>query len=147
VESVKNGLHGARLAHLACHGTFRIDNPSFSSLEFSDGPLTVLEIESLRRTPDTVVIASCDSGASQALPGDELRGFLTALFMMGTRSVVASAVPVPDGEVGPLMLGLHKGLSEGLGTGEALARARSRVDISSPEGLVLTTAFAHFGAG
>ena len=37
------------------------------------------------RTPDIVVLASCDSGASQVLPGDELRGFLSALLMLGTR--------------------------------------------------------------
>lgn len=146
VERVKAALDGARLAHLACHGTFRADNPSFSSLEMCDGPLTLLEIETLGRAPDTVVLASCDSGASQALPGDELRGFLTTLFMLGTRAIVASAVPVPDLETTPVMLALHGELARGRGVGDALRAARAAIDVESPAGLVTAIAFAHFGA-
>lgn len=147
VAAVRTGLDGAGLAHLACHGAFRSDNPSFSSLEFSDGPLTVLDLEMVGQTPDVVVLASCDSGASQALPGDELRGFLSALFMLGTRSVVASAVPVPDVASTPLMMALHRGLASGLGVGAALDQARGELDTETPEGFVLATAFAQFGVG
>ncbi len=147
MAAVRGAMDGARLAHLACHGSFRSDNPGFSSLEFTDGPLTLLDLESVGRAPALVVLASCDSGASQALPGDELRGFLSALFMLGTRSVVASAVPVPDVASTPLMLALHQGLVQGFGLGEALDRARSEVDTGTPEGLVMATAFAQYGAG
>lgn len=147
VARVRVGLDGARLAHLACHGTFRSDNPSFSNLEFADGPLTVLDLESLGRAPDVVVLASCDSGASQALPGDELRGFLSALFMLGTRAVIASSVPVPDVETTPLMAAIHRGLAAGLSVGEALDTARAGVDTATPAGLVMATAFAQFGDG
>jgi hypothetical protein len=146
VSAVRAALDGARLAHLACHGSFRADNPSFSSLELSDGPLTMLDMESLERAPEIVVLASCDSGASQALPGDELRGFLSALFMLGTRSVVASGVPVPDVEATPLMLAFHRGLLEGRGVTSALEAAREDLDTETAEGLVLSIAFAHFGA-
>lgn len=147
VSRVCSELDGAALAHFACHGSFRADNPSFSRLELADGPLTVLDFESMGRTPDIVVLASCDSGASQALPGDELRGFLSALFMLGTRCVVASAVPVPDVESTSMMRDLHRGLATGLGVGAALDRARSAIDPSEPAGLVMATAFAQFGAG
>ena len=146
VSRVAGDLDGAALAHLACHGSFRADNPGFSRLELADGPLTVLDLESMGRTPDIVVLASCDSGASQALPGDELRGFLSALFMLGTRCVVASAVPVPDVESTSLMRDLHRGLAAGLGVGAALDRARSEIDPSEPAGLVMATAYAQFGA-
>ncbi len=146
VSRVAGDLDGAALAHLACHGSFRADNPGFSRLELADGPLTVLDLESMGRTPDIVVLASCDSGASQALPGDELRGFLSALFMLGTRCVVASAVPVPDVESTSLMRDLHRGLAAGLGVGAALDRARSELDPSEPAGLVMATAYAQFGA-
>lgn len=147
VGALEAALPRARLAHLACHGSFRSDNPSFSSLEFCDGPMTVLDLESIGQTPDVVVLASCDSGASQALPGDELRGFLSALFMLGTRAVVASAVPVPDVEATPLMVALHRGLAAGQPIGDALDVARAELDRSSPEGFVLATAFALYGAG
>lgn len=147
VAAVRDGLRRSRLAHLACHGSFRSDNPSFSSLEWSDGPLTILDLESVRRTPETVILASCESGASQALPGDELRGFLTALFTMGTRSVVASAVPVPDVDVMPFMVSLHEGLVAGRSVGAAIDHARATIDQDTPDGLVIATAFAQYGCG
>ena len=36
---------GPSLAHLACHGRLRADNPSFSALELVDGQLTVHELD------------------------------------------------------------------------------------------------------
>jgi CHAT domain-containing protein len=147
VGDVGRALDGARIAHVACHGTFRADNPSFSSLELWDGPLTVLDIERLRRAPELVVLAACDSGVSQVLPGDELLGLVSALLSVGTRAVVASVVPVPDVESTPLMVGLHEELSRGTSIADALGAARAVLDIDSPAGFVTSLAFGCFGAG
>src|SRR5262249_9213424 len=62
VEDVLVALGRADIAHLACHGRFRVDNPMFSSLELSDGPLTVFDLEKLDRPPEVVVLAACDVG-------------------------------------------------------------------------------------
>ena len=147
VGDVGRALDGARIAHIACHGTFRADNPSFSSLELWDGPLTVLDIERLRRAPELVVLAACDSGVSQVLPGDELLGLVSALLSVGTRAVVASVVPVPDVESTPLMAGLHEELGRGTSVAAALGAAREVLDIDTPAGFVTSLAFGCFGAG
>ena len=147
VGEVGRALDGARIAHIACHGTFRADNPSFSSLELWDGPLTVLDIERLRRAPELVVLAACDSGVSQVLPGDELLGLVSALLSVGTRAVVASVVPVPDVESTPLMVGLHEELGRGRSIAEALGAARAVLDVDTPAGLVTSLAFGCFGVG
>jgi hypothetical protein len=55
-------LEGARLAHVAAHGTFRADAPMFSSLQLSDGPLTVHDLDRLERPPVEMVLSACDSG-------------------------------------------------------------------------------------
>src|SRR5262249_16062440 len=55
-------LDGAGLAHIAAHGTFRADSPLFSSLRMDDGPLTVYDLERLRRAPYRAIFSSCDSG-------------------------------------------------------------------------------------
>ncbi|HEX9032504.1 MAG TPA: hypothetical protein VF834_11710, partial [Streptosporangiaceae bacterium] len=47
---VLQALDGADLAHIAAHGTFRADSPLFSSLHLDDGPLTVHDLEGLRRS-------------------------------------------------------------------------------------------------
>ena len=140
-------MEGAELAHLACHGTFRADNPSFSSLELSDGPMTVLDLERLSHGPEIVVFAACDSGVSEALPGDELLGLMAALFALGSRAVVASVVPVPDVESTPLMVALHERLARGVPIGRAMTEARAALDPSTPAGLVATLAYGCFGSG
>ena len=146
-DAVVAALNGASAAHLACHGTFRGDNPSFSSLELSDGPLTIVDLERIGRTPDVVLLAACDTGASEVLPGEELRGFLTSLLVLGTRAVVASAVPVPDLDTASMMVALHAELCRGATVGAALRRARATRDISTVEGLITSLAFGCFGAG
>ena len=45
-ERVLTALDDCWLAHVAAHGTFRADNPLFSSLQLDDGPLTVYDLES-----------------------------------------------------------------------------------------------------
>jgi hypothetical protein len=126
-EATLAALDGAAIAHLACHGHFRADSPLFSSLELADGPLNVYELQQLRRAPEVVVLSACDLGLSQTHPGDELLGLAAALLGMGTRTIVASVVPVPDAAARRLMLAFHEYLLAGLGPAAALARAQARV--------------------
>jgi CHAT domain-containing protein len=123
-------LDGAALAHLACHGRFRSDSPLFSSLELADGPLDVYELQRLRRAPDTVVLSACDLALSDRHPGDELLGLATALLGMGTRTIVASVVPVPDAAAKRLMLAFHRHLASGATPAAALARAQARTAVA-----------------
>ena len=52
---VLSAIDGAGLAHIAAHGTFRADSPLFSALRLDDGPLTVYDLERLRRGPARLV--------------------------------------------------------------------------------------------
>ena len=62
VDAVAAALRGCDRAHLACHGSFRADNPLFSALRLADGPLTVHDVESLGAGPREIVLSACDSG-------------------------------------------------------------------------------------
>ena len=123
-------LDGAALAHIACHGHFRADSPLFSSLELADGLLNVYELQNLRHAPDVVVLSACDLATSDLHPGDELLGVAAALLAMGTRTIVASVVPVPDAAVKRLMLAFHRNLLAGHAPAAALARAQSRASVA-----------------
>jgi len=129
VQATLAALEGAALAHLACHGHFRADSPLFSSLELADGPLNVYELQNLRRAPETVVLSACDLALSQLHPGDELLGLAAALLGMGTRTVVASVVPVPDAESRRVMLAFHRELARGARPPEALGHAQIRARV------------------
>jgi CHAT domain-containing protein len=143
VDSVLSAIDGASVAHLACHGRMRSDSPLFSSLELADGPLNVYELQHLRRPPELVVLSSCDMATSATHPGDELLGFAAALLNMGTRTVIASTVPVPDAAAKRLMRALHERLVAGEPPARALAGAQRLV----ARGESALTGFACLGSG
>lgn len=147
-EAVTAALDGTRLAHVAAHGTFRADNPLFSTLELADGPLTAYELERLPRSPGCVVLSACDSGLSGVRPGDELLGFTSVLLAAGTRTLIASVLPVPAELTTALMLDLHHRMRSGEPPASALAGAQqvfARRDDGRAE--ATAAAFVCLGAG
>jgi tetratricopeptide (TPR) repeat protein len=145
VDAVVNALSGAALAHLACHGYLRSDNPMFSSLLLSDGPLTVQELDLRGIAPHRMVLAACESAADTSYEGDEVLGFVSALMARGTSGLVASAIVVPDLEAVDLMRSLHELVLGGATLAEALHGARSTVDRNDPGAFVNWCAFTAFG--
>jgi CHAT domain-containing protein/tetratricopeptide (TPR) repeat protein len=121
---VLDAIDGAALAHIAAHGTFRADSPLFSALRLDDGPLTVYDLERLRRGPRLLVLSSCDSGVAAPAGADEVLGLASSLIPLGTAGIVASVVPVNDAAVVPLMIALHRELRAGAPLARALAGAR-----------------------
>ncbi len=117
-------IDGARLVHIAAHGRFRADSPLFSALQLDDGPLTVYDLERLRRGPRQLVLSSCDSGVVAPAGADEVLGLASSLIPLGTAAILASVVRVNDFAVVPLMVALHRELRRGASLSEALRDAR-----------------------
>ena len=147
VDSALTALDGADVAHVAAHGTLRGDNPLFSALALADGPLTAYDLERLSLAPRLVLLPACQSGAGHVHAGDEVMGLTSAFFALGTRTAVATVVPVPDEATRPLMVALHDGLRRGLPTAAALAAAQAGTDRSDPVALAAAGGFVCYGAG
>jgi tetratricopeptide (TPR) repeat protein len=147
VAAVTAALNGGRLAHLATHGHVRADNPLFSSLELIDGPLMVYDLERLDRTPDTVVLAACDTGRPVVRAGDELLGLTATLLAQGTRRLVAPVLAILDLDTAPLMIAFHRHLVAGRPVAAALASAQQQTADCHPAGLAATGGFVCMGAG
>jgi tetratricopeptide (TPR) repeat protein len=145
-QEVLRRLEGADLVHLACHGWLRSDNPLFSSLVLSDGPLTVQELQTSGVAPHRLVLASCQSGADVSYAGDEVVGFISSLLARGTAGVVASVAAVPDVAAVDLMVALHQQLGRGQTLARALFTARSGLDRSDPAAYVNWCTFSAYGA-
>jgi tetratricopeptide (TPR) repeat protein len=143
---VLTAIDGARLAHIAAHGTFRADSPLFSALALDDGPLTVYDLERLRRAPAQIVLSSCDSAVAAPAGTDELLGLASALIPLGTTGIVASVVPVNDAAVIDLMAALHQHLRSGAGLAEALQKARSGMQLD-PIQAATSLSFLCLGTG
>jgi tetratricopeptide (TPR) repeat protein len=145
-QEVLHRLDGADLVHLACHGWLRSDNPLFSSLVLSDGPLTVQELQTSGVAPHRLVLASCQSGADVSYAGDEVVGFISSLLARGTAGVVASVAAVPDVAAVDLMYALHEQLAKGRTLSQALFTARESLDRSDPAAFVNWCTFSAYGA-
>ena len=146
VEQVAKELRGAGLVHLACHGALRADNPTFSSLLFSDGPLTVHELTLRGLAPHRMVLASCDSGVGVVYDGNEMLGFVSALMARGTAGVVGSMVLLPDIDTVPLMRSLHEHVITGATLSDALHMARAEMAQDDGRAFLTWCAFNAYGA-
>lgn len=112
----------AAVIHFAGHGTFREDNPLFSSLRFHDGELLFLDLEDLRLRADLVVLSACRTGNARGelhLGTGLSRGFLRA----GARNLVVSLWPVGDEAARRVMGGFYRAYAAGNPPAEALRRA------------------------
>jgi CHAT domain-containing protein len=145
-EPVLGAMDGAWLAHIAAHGTFRADNPLFSSIQLDDGPLTVHDFERLKRAPHWMVLSSCDSGAATPVGADELLGLASSLVPLGAVGIVASVVPVNDPAAVPVMLALHDALGAGASLPEALLAARRSTNRGDPLQQATAHSFIALGA-
>jgi CHAT domain-containing protein len=144
--AVLRAIDGASLAHLATHGRFRADNPLFSSLLLADGPLVAHDLTALAVAPSCVVLSACESATSGRTAGDDLLGMLAVLFSLGTRSVVASLVLVPDDATARLMVDMHRGLAAGRPLAVALSEGRDAALVrGGDDDLVAALGFNAYG--
>ena len=81
-----------------------------------------------------------------AFSSREFRSF-SAVFALGTATVIAAVVPVPDEATAGLMLALDDELQEGVAPAAALVRAREAIAGDDHRRAVARAAFVCFGAG
>lgn len=132
VPDVLAALDGARLAHLAAHGTHERENALFSLLELADGPLYAHEIARLRRPPEQVVLAACELALARIRPGDEALGFAGALLAVGCRTVTAPVTRVGDAAAAAAMTDYHRRLAGGVPPAVALAEVTAADPLHRP---------------
>jgi CHAT domain-containing protein len=132
VSSCTDLLSRAELVHIACHGTFRRDNPMFSSLHVADGPLNVYDLEAVRQLPVVVVLSSCSVANAKVVQGGSLLGLANAFTTLGAASVIAPLTPISDAASVTVMDRLHRQLVDGADPAAALAAATMAHDLADP---------------
>ena len=113
--------------HLACHGTFRPDNPDFSSLHLADGNVTAGDVAKMRIDTELVTLSACETGLSKVHAGNETLGFVRAFLRAGARSLVASLWNINDRTTAELMVEFYSGLQRGGTVAASLTRAQNKL--------------------
>jgi CHAT domain-containing protein/tetratricopeptide (TPR) repeat protein len=114
----------AGLLHLACHGTFRPDNPLFSALHLADGRFTTRDAYTLELHCDLVVLSACETGVNTVASGDELIGLARGFFAAGTPALLVSLWTVDDASTALLMARFYTRLQAGDTPAQALRVAQ-----------------------
>jgi CHAT domain-containing protein/tetratricopeptide (TPR) repeat protein len=108
VEAVARAITRHDVAHIACHGVNRRDNPELSALHLVDGPWTAIEIAELELDGQLVVLSACSSGRQQTIGNaDEAVGLPRAFLAAGASDVVVNLWQVDDLAALELMTDLH----------------------------------------
>lgn len=110
-DAVLSAMDGAKLVHIAAHGTHEAANAMFSRLELYDGGLLAHEVARLRNPPAHIVLAACELAMSHIRPGDEPLGFAGAMLASGSRTVVAAVNRVGHRSAALTMTDYHRRLA------------------------------------
>ena len=121
-----------RVVHVAAHGVHRGENPMFSSLSMTGGPLFAYELDQRAQAPEHVVLSACDAGRSTVRAGEETLGLTSVLLQLGTAGVVAGVARVHDDAAAEIMQRYHAELARGRDAAEALCLVGEQIDLPNP---------------
>lgn len=136
----------ARLWHYAGHAQFRVDNPFYSSLQLTDGPLFAADFRLKSNTVGLVTLAACRTGQQTLLPGEESLGLVRSLLEMGARNVLASHWAIADAPTHRWMTVFYEYFFGGMPVAEAARQAALQISEEYPSAYHWA-AFSIFGAG
>jgi CHAT domain-containing protein len=132
LENVRREAPRHDVLHLATHGIFRADNPTYSALELEGGWLSVGELAELSRGQSLVCLSACHTGMSGIGPGDELLGLTRAVLGAGVDALVASLWAANDDTAPAYMSAFYAGLSAGAGRAASLRTAALEMRTREP---------------
>jgi CHAT domain-containing protein len=96
------------ILHIATHGTYRQDNPMFSSIRLGDGHLNLYDLYQIRLPAKLVTLSGCSTGMNFVSAGDELLGLQRGLLCAGATSLLLSLWDVNDESTAALMAAFYR---------------------------------------
>lgn len=102
-RSVLALAHGARLLHLAVHGTAR---DTGNAIVLADGNLSVSDVLYMDLDPEVVMLAGCATAASN--DAESWDGFPSAFLAAGSRYVIATLRSVEDAAAAAVVGGYYR---------------------------------------
>lgn len=110
--------------HLATHGVFRADSPTFSALKLADGWLTLQELATLQHSAPLITLSACNTGRSEYHQGNHVADFYRSFFRTGAQSLVVSLWSLEDQAAIHVMSAFYAALRQGCSVYSALRKAQ-----------------------
>ncbi len=132
--------------HYLGHAQYRSDNPIYSSLQLSDGPLFAADFRLRQNRVGLVTLAACRTGQQSYMPGEESTGLVRSLLEMGARNVIASHWAVDDASTALWMRTFYTSYLKNLTVHQSTREAALAVRERFPSAFHWA-AFSVFGAG
>jgi CHAT domain-containing protein/tetratricopeptide (TPR) repeat protein len=113
LEAVLAQLPEADIAHFACHGRLRVDDPALSAVVLADAVLSAGQLRRRALRCDLLVLSGCDTGFQPVDRTLEAGGLPSALIAAGARTVVGGLWPVNDKVTAELFALFYRELARG----------------------------------
>ncbi len=124
LKNLRQNLEAADVLHLACHGTFRLDNPAFSSLALFNENLTAGDAQKLNLNNKFVALSACETGLNKIVSGEELIGLTRGFLAAGASSLLLSLWTVNDESTLRLMKNFYREMRGGNNPSKSLQLAQ-----------------------
>jgi CHAT domain-containing protein len=131
-EVLRQRGSSSNLLHIATHGSYRQDNPMFSSIRMGDGYLNLYDLYQMRLPSKLVTLSGCATGMNFVSAGDELLGLQRGLFCAGASSLLLSLWDVHDQSTARLMEAFYKNYIAGQDLAAALQAAMKQIREEHP---------------
>ena len=117
----------SRLIHIATHGSFREDSPTFSGVRLGDTFLNLYDLYRLRLPVEQITLSGCSTGVNVVAAGDEPIGLMRGLLAAGARSLLLSLWDVNDNSTARFMEVFYNSLGRSQDRGTALQDAMQKL--------------------
>ena len=125
LDATLSALAACDVAHFACHGVARPDEPLESALLLAGGePLTLRTLVETRVDVRLAVLSACETAVPGLRIPDESTGLPSAFLAAGAAGIIGSLWPVPDTSTNLLMAAFYENWQQDTEPAEALRRAQ-----------------------
>jgi CHAT domain-containing protein len=131
LDEIRSEFESATFIHIASHGLFRQDNPSWSLLSLGSDVLSPTDMLNLQINAELVTMSACSIGKTHGR-GAEVQGFVRAFLQLGVPSIIAALWQVDDSATSLLMRTFYDHLQDSPDIAGNLRRAMLEVRRSFP---------------
>ncbi len=132
LENLRSGSQDCCRLHLSVGASYRQDNPMFSTLELTDGRLSLFELFGLRLQAEIVTLSGAGKDLRDLTDGYAWVGLARGLLYAGARCALLPLWNGPEAATDGLLAGFYRGLSAGAPPALALQQAMTEIRKVNP---------------